>query len=386
MGTQSRVCLVLCIIWSSCLCGGSVADPNQTRPDSRAEFAFARGQWPLVVPVRFGPRTYDFILDTGCTGTIFDVAFQPELGQAKRPLKAATAGKPIVMQVFAAPHAFIGPFDLAECNEVVCTNFKALAPNLGREVHGVLGMDFLKKHVIQIDFDEGRMAFLDDQAHDRRVWGQEFLITYNRMKAPQMKVSVEGQPERDFVLDTGSDTSGAMATDSFRLAVAQGGLKPVDTSMNTVTGVVKSRQVRTGRVTLGQFEYRGLIFTEGNSDRLGLGLLSRHVVTFDFSHDRLYLKKGKNFDKRDEAGMCGVSLTRPEGRTVVSAVYKGEPAAKAGIKVADVLLKLQGRDASTYQMWEIRDLLRSGPGKEITVTIQRGDEIKDVVVVLERQL
>ncbi len=129
-----------------------------------------------------------------------------------------------------------------------------------------------------------------------------------------------------------------------------------------------------------------LIFSEARDNLLGLGFLSRHVVTFDFPHDRLYLKKGESFDKPDEAGMCGVSLDRSDGRTVVSAIYKGQPAAKAGIKAGDTILKLDGRDVSTYEMWEIRDLLRSGHGKEITMRIQRGSRIKDVKVVLERQV
>jgi predicted aspartyl protease len=386
MRGKTGVWLVLSIAWSSCVCAAVVTDPNQTQPDSRTEFTFARGQWPLLVPVRFEGCTYDFMLDTGCTGTMFDLAFRSELGEARRTLRASTTGKPATMQVFAAPRAFVGPFSLADCNEVVCTDLKSLASDLGRNVHGVLGMDILKRHVVRIDFDEGRIAFLDSEREDRRDWGQEVPITYNRMKLPQMKLAIGGQPEQDFVLDTGCDTSGAMAKDSFRLAVAQGRLKQVDTSMITVAGVVKSRQVRTGRVTAGPFEYQGLIFTEGSANLLGLGFLSRHVVTLDFPHDRLYLKKGESFDKPDEAGMCGVSLTRPEGRTIVSAVYKGEPAAKAGIRVGDVILKLQGQDVNTYETWEIRDVLRSGHGKEITMTIQRGGKTKDVVVVLERQI
>jgi hypothetical protein len=317
---------------------------------------------------------------------MFDLAFRPQLGEPKGTIKMSAHGKPVAVQVFAAPRAFIGPFDLADCNEVICVNLKDLAPDLEREVHGVLGMDVLRKHVVQIDFDEGRIAFLNNEQENRQDWGQEFPITYNRMRLPQIKLAVGDQPEQGFFLDTGCDASGAMAKDSFRLAVAQGKLKPVDTSMSTFGGVVKLRQVRTSRVTAGPFEYHGLIFMEAGANFLGLGFLSRHAVTFDFPHDRLYLKKGKSFDAPDEAGMCGVSLARSEGHTVVSAVYKGEPAAKAGIRVGDVILTLQGRNVATYERWEIRDLLRSGHGKKVTMTIQHGRRIRDVVVVLERQL
>ena len=84
--------------------------------------------------------------------------------------------------------------------------------------------------------------------------------------------------------------------------------------------------------------------------------------------------------------MCGVSMVRPEGRTVVSGIWKNGPAAKAGIRVGDAILELDGRSANTYERWEIRDLLRSGHGRQIAMTIQRAGRIKKVVVTLERQL
>ncbi len=361
-------------------------DPNQTQPDPRTEFTLTKGEFPLVLPVRFGPRTWDFIVDTGSTLTIFDLSFRAQLGEPKRAIRMLSAGNPVVTQMFAAPRAFVGPFNIAECNEVMCAGLRNLAPILGREVHGMLGMDILKGHVVQIDFDEGRLAFLDDRQGDRPNWGQEFPITYDRMRLPQMKVSIEGRAEQDFTIDTGHGGSGTLEKSLFASVVADGNLKTTETAVATLGGTSKTSDVRLHRLTVGPLEYRSIIFTEGNGNQLGSDFLSRHVVTFDFLHDKLYLKKGKSFDRPDETGMCGVSLVRPDGQTVVYAVYEGCPAAKAGIKAGDVILKLQGRDAATYRMWEIRELFRSGDGKEITLTIRRAGETIDVSLRLERSV
>ena len=32
----------------------------------------------------------------------------------------------------------------------------------GRDIYGILGMDFLRKHVVRIDFDAGKMTFLKE--------------------------------------------------------------------------------------------------------------------------------------------------------------------------------------------------------------------------------
>ena len=378
-GSRSGACLVLSIVSSLCVCTASAAG-------SSAEFTFAKGQSPLFVPVQWGTRTYDFVLDTGCTGTILDLSFRTQLGEPTGRRTISSVANPIATEIFAAPNAFVGSFNLADCGDVMCADLKGFARMVGRDVHGVLGMDVLKKHVIQIDFDEGRIAFLDNEQTEQRDWGLEFPITYNGMKMPQMRLAVGGRPELDFVVDTGCDTSGALAKDNFRLAVAKDGLKPVRTSMFAVAGTVKSRQVRVEYANAGPLEYRGLIFSEAKGNLLGLDFLSRHVVTFDFPNDRVYLRKGESFGKRDEAGMCGVSLVRSEGRTVVSGIWRKGPAAKAGIRVGDAILELDGQSANAFERWQIRDLLRSSHGKQIAMTIQRGSRIKNMVVTLERQL
>ncbi len=257
MAGRFGVCLVLFVALNPRVHGASGPDPNQVQSDSATTFTFAPGQWPLCVPIRFGPRTYDFTLDTGCTGTLFDLSFRPQLGKPRRSRKVSGPGKPIAMQVFAAPRAFLGPFSLADCNEVMCADLKGFAETMGRDVHGVLGMDVLKKHIVQIDFDEGRIAFLGSEQGDPREWGEAFPIMYNSMMMPQIRLAVNGQPEQDFVIDTGCEMSGALGKDSFRRIVMKGRLKPVDTAMFAVSGVVKSGLIRADRVTAGPFEYRG---------------------------------------------------------------------------------------------------------------------------------
>ena len=378
--------VVSLVLLSPCVCPASATEPNRIQVDASVESTFAPGQWPLFVPVWFDSRAHDFVLDTGCTGSIFDLSLRPRLGEPRGKRKIWGLGNPMTAQVFAPPRVSPGLFDFADCNAVACVDLRGFAEVVGRDVYGVLGMDVLRKHILRIDFDEGRIAFLRSGQEDRREWGVELPITYNAMKTPQIRLAVDGQPEQDFIVDTGCETTGTLTKDSFRRVVEQGRLKPADTAMATFSGVVKSGQIRVDRLAAGPFKYHGLIFSEAKGNVLGLGFLSRHVVTFDFPLSRLYLRKGRSFDKADEAGMCGVGIVRREGRIVVSDVYKNEPAAKAGVRTGDVIVKLNGRDASTYERWQIRDLMRSGHGKEITITVQRDSEIKDVKVVLERQL
>jgi len=78
--------------------------------------------------------------------------------------------------------------------------------------------------------------------------------------------------------------------------------------------------------------YKDIIFSEDSRSHLGLGIWSRHKVTFDFPHNKMYLKKSRQFDKVEEADMSGLHLLRIENKTVVYSVDVNSPAQKVGIK------------------------------------------------------
>jgi len=132
--------------------------------------------------------------------------------------------------------------------------------------------------------------------------------------------------------------------------------------------------------------YRDLIFGEGSVNNLGLDFLSRHLVTFDFPNNRIYLKKGKGFEKTEEADMSGLHLLNVLNKVIVYSIDESSPAQKAGIKTGDIILKVGDKDANTYDMWELRRLLRSGDKQKITMTIKSGDGIKDVSFLLKKKI
>ena len=106
---------------------------------------------------------------------------------------------------------------------------------------------------------------------------------------------------------------------------------------------------------------------------LGLELLSRYVVTFDFPHHAVYLKKGKQFNRPPRNDLSGLQLLRVKDQWVVHAVRKGSPAAKAGLEEKDVLLKLNKERVDRMTLRTIDERF-SKDGDRVWVTIQRGED------------
>jgi C-terminal processing protease CtpA/Prc len=111
-------------------------------------------------------------------------------------------------------------------------------------------------------------------------------------------------------------------------------------------------------------------------------------VTFDYAHQTMYLKTlqplPEDVSQFDKAGMW-INAT-PDGYTVTDVSAQG-PAAKAGIQVGDVIVRLDGRTPQVDELPQARALLRSRPaGTKLAIELRRGTSDKQVTLVLEEQI
>ncbi len=84
-----------------------------------------------------------------------------------------------------------------------------------------------------------------------------------------------------------------------------------------------------------------------------------------------------------EIGRTGVGGEEKAG-AVVSAVMPASPASRAGLQAGDLILSLDGETIGTPQQMQ-RAILFSPPGKPVKLKVKRGEEVREVSVVLEKQ-
>lgn len=351
-----------------------------------AEFKITKNGGPILLPVTFNGKEHLFVLDTGSSHTAYDKSLRHELGKVKRIENALTFGSPIKTEVYDAPDAFLGPLNLKNSNEIFCLDLKMLSLIDGKTISGIIGMNFLKRHIIQIDFDQGTLSFLQPVEDQHPDWGIELLLKFDTPGWPYITGEILESINTNFVIDTGSNSTGALGSDIFEKNISEKKPKTSKTLFATASGVIQNRECRIDSFSIGSFEYKELIFSEANWSCLGLLFLSRHTVTFDFPGSRIYLKKGKDFKKMDETDMSGLHLLRIANQTVIYSVDENSPAQKAGIVPKDIILKINEKDAGKYDMWELRRLLMSEDKKKITMTIKQGENVKDVAFQLEKKI
>jgi len=163
------------------------------------------------------------------------------------------------------------------------------------------------------------------------------------------------------------------------------GTKHGSQSTTTVQTDNRGKVITTEKFSVGTFEYKEMFFQKSNKSKLGLPFLSRHLVTFDFPNNMMYLKKGRDFNK--PAGI-DISLyqfnleIRKSGDNIIA--FEIDPnglAYRKGIIQKDILLKINDQDLSSCSIVEFLEFLSqlSVPKDgALTFTFKRGDDIIEV--------
>lgn len=137
--------------------------PESTEPRDEnvlAEFEVAKDGDALILPVTIQGNSHSFIVDTGTTRNVFSKKLRGTLGSFREKVPVRTFGSSTNVEMYESPECYVGSFPVHSPNTVMCVDLQAMAEAIGIEIHGILGLDFLKQHRIEVDFDSGKLRFL----------------------------------------------------------------------------------------------------------------------------------------------------------------------------------------------------------------------------------
>ncbi len=390
-------------------------EPNSaTGPNVLAQFKIEEDAKEILLPVKLEGKEYLFQLDTGSSITMFDISLRDKLPAPKGTAKVRTPSGTIECELFDAPRAFLGPLSLKGAVGVV--DLEPAGSAVKRRRHGVIGMNFLKNYCVQMDFDKGLVSFLKSKP-DRGIfsflrasknkhpeWGEEIPIRYDsRSGIPHIKAKVEGA-EVDFTIDTGyvhligwPDLPFANFTGQLESRVLNRLRSKIYFEQKHLTqrtthkgkeSFDSDKGAIVSRFSIGALEYKDAVFREGGESVLGMGFLSRHLVTFDFPNDKMYLKKGKYFDSPSAVGFSledfGFSLRCRQNDIFVSEVDPNGPAYAKGMRQQDVVIRVDEVDVASHTLSELWPLLSQKNREELTITVKRDDDIEQFSFSLNR--
>ncbi|MDX8552356.1 S41 family peptidase [Tenacibaculum sp. 1B UA] len=88
--------------------------------------------------------------------------------------------------------------------------------------------------------------------------------------------------------------------------------------------------------------------------------------------------------REGEYGGIGISTFYTKRGIVVSEIYKGFSADKAGLKAGDIITNVNGQELATLERGQFSQMLKGVPGKELSLQVKRNGQTKNISVKLDK--
>ena len=226
----------------------------------------------------------------------------------------------------------------------------------------LVGLEVLQRFTVRFDFDRSMMTLTRPAAFSYAGTGA--IVPFHfQDNQPEVHGSVDGIAGL-FTIDTGDAGSLLLIAPFARrygLVARYRADLPYDGKAITAThGVFARRRVGTvafdgpdGRsvaeahdpITRISLQHAGFDANRDVSANIGLGILKRFNVIFDYVRQRIILEPNRLHDQRDVFNRAGLRLKREGAAWTVTAVYPGTPAADAGLHAGDTVLRIDGGTA-----------------------------------------
>lgn len=380
--TQGISVTVKVLVHALCAAIGCVlATPDHLYSQSHADWEVVSrltpGE-PVTLPVRVAGEIRWFMLDSGSSLHIFDVSLRQHLGAPLGIAPGQASGTSgIQLEKFGTPPMRVGRIQLPPDPKdfSITFDFTMVRKALELDVRGVLGTPFFRGRLIELNFDQGvvRVAKRDDVD---TIQGTPLNLRLDSFGVPWVDGLRVANRVESFEVDTGSNGQLVLHKWLFEALAGEDQLE-IDSKGNrqeTVAGRQISRLGWLSEFSCAGYSHRDLLVAEGISNSLGLGYLSRFVVTIDLSGNRIYLQAGSHVDRQDRIDRSGMEVANVGGELEVREVEDGGPAYAAGIHVGDKVLAIDGTTCKQMRRFTFLKYLQDVEGKVITVKVMRQDQ------------
>ena len=269
----------------------------------------------------------------------------------------------------------------------------------GLKIAGLIGYEFFARFVTRFDYAHHTVTFIDKKHFDPASAGTPVPM---RLFHSLIEVlgSYDGIPGR-FAIDTGARDGLLLNTVwAAEHGIPRPGVRTLDTQTGWgVGGPMRGAVFRDGALKLGDVAIAhplailstnkgGALAVRSFPNDVGGGILKRFIVTVDYGHDTLYLKRipgpVSDIDTFDRSGMW--INTAPGGFKVIS-ITKGGAAEAAGLKEGDLITAIDGKAVTQSELNDVRrDWRNQPPGTAVALTVERGSESRTATLILENMI
>lgn len=379
----------------------------------------------IIVPVELNGLQLSFLIDTGVQTTVLLNLDEKDTTSLNRSeiIQLRGLGGEELIQAFRSRdnHLSLGKVEHPALTILIIYDENInFSPRLGIPVHGILGYDFFKDFIVEINYQKKFLRVYDRLHFDKNLkkYDKVALQFYQNKPYVTTTIDLDGKKtDATLLLDNGLSDAVWLFPDSTNISVPQNSFP--DYLGLGLLGDVTGERARIRSMKLGDYvlnevaasfpdslSVEGLQTYHSRNGSIGSEILRRFNLFFDYRQKALYLRKNKYFEEPFHYDMSGIVLehsgfkviesfqknpkiSNEEGDNILimePAFYKkfelqpafqiarlrqNSPASRAGLKVGDEVTKINGRNAYKLGLDDFVALFSSEAGKNIKMEIIR---------------
>lgn len=419
---------------------------NQNKNYERVKFKLINNL--IVVPLEINGKELSFILDTGVSKIIlFNITQNDSIGLnnvEKVSLQGLGKGEPV--DALLSKHNRLKVENLVSNNEtiyIIVRDYFDLSSKMGTTIHGVLGYDLLSNFVVKINYRKKYIDFYRPETFEKKKCRrcETFPIQFYRRKPfidAKVQLDTIGNTLTDvkLLIDSGgSDALWMFEHTKPEIITPKNYFK--DILGEGLSGAIYGNRSRVKKFKLGKFDIenptvsfldsvstknaRGLKERNGS---IGADILRRFIVWFDYRNKEVTLKKNGSLTKGFNYNMSGLEVVyngkqlvrEKDERLIIDGyqqqglkssksidfiisysyrfkpsyriknVLENSPAALAGLKKDDIILKINNTAAHNLKLSDINYKFQEKDGGKMRLTVSRNGQIMKFKFKLEKKI
>jgi hypothetical protein len=285
---------------------------------------------------------------------------------------------------------------------VLAIPLDALQPRFGHDIDGIIGADFIKQYVVEVDYPARVLRLHDKDKFAYSGFGEIIPLAFINGGHPiiDAEITVTGRPaiRGKFVIDIGSGGSLALYRPFVEKENLPGASQKTLRAMGGggVGGKVTGRSGRVAELKIGRFLIDNplTLFSEDKSGafassqlqgNIGAQILSKFKVFLDYGRNRIIIEPNASLKDLIGPAASGLRLIADgsDYKTFrVEELLEDSPATEAGLQVGDLLLAVDGHPASELTLSRLHETLeKPAPHK---LTVRRGEQTLQVMLTPRR--
>ncbi len=308
--------------------------------------------------------------------------------------------------------------------------------SMGITIHGILGADFFLNNVVEIQYESKRILVYRKETKQilNKLSSYKSLPFILKDKKPYIPVSINIEDKELQGLELLIDTGLSDGLWIFEKELDIKNKKYINDFLGAgIGGNVYGKRVRFKSIRFSDYEFKEPIISMPDTisflkknilnqrdGSVGGEILKRFNVIFNYSKRTMYLNKNSNYNDQFYYNMAGFDIHHNGVEVVeqkiqsdlpigaknitdliydsskvnfqyilkpgieISYVRKNSIADKAGLKINDKLLSINGKKAINFKLYEILEILQKSVNEIIVIEVERkGQKIKVELLLKE---